>query len=311
MKLLNLSYSSLNVWHSCPTKFMMQKFAELEQAHRSSAATLIGTAVHESFQTYLITESFENAVKVLMLKYPIKLKKASTGKYHFLYAFYLLRQLINWYEQSGLQLMYINGKPAVEFKVETVYQIKKDGAATGKEIHYIGFIDAIFLEKATGEVIICDIKTSSTTASEEEEYSKYALSPQTVEYVSNFMSLLGYSDSEIKEHIDNVKVLYLIARFNNIDSEVVPIWFTKTSEDLDNMRLAITDLVAELLKKGKDLHNYYRSGNCNTFGQLCPFFPLCSSTDLIANFKLADFQEPPTRGNPFNTQQIIKTININ
>ena len=76
---ISISYSSLGSFGSCPMRFVLTKCSNFEVPRRSSAASLIGTAVHEAFQFYLITRNLDGAVKVLMLKYPIKLKKAMQG----------------------------------------------------------------------------------------------------------------------------------------------------------------------------------------------------------------------------------------
>ena len=300
--LLSLSYSSLNQFNSCPAKFMLSKCSDLPNERRNSAAALIGTAVHESFQYYLITNSFEGALKLLMMKYPVKLKKACTGKYHFLTAFTILKKLVAWYGESGLELVYVNGLPAVEFFVNTEYSVPD--AKVLKRFKYVGFIDVIFRDKASGALIVCDIKTSSTTVSSEEEYSKYALSPQTVEYVSNVLSLMGYSAEEVREVINSVQVLYLICRFNGTECDVAPLYFKKTAECIDNLTGGIRNVIRTIEYSGWSLSKYFKSGNCASFGQQCPFFQLCLSN---TNVPLA-IQPQPLRKNPFNTKTISKTI---
>ena len=98
---ISISYSSLGSFGSCPMRFVLTKCSNFEVPRHSSAASLIGTAVHEAFQFYLITRNLDGAVKVLMLKYPIKLKKAMQGNYHFLTAYRILRDLHNSFENSN------------------------------------------------------------------------------------------------------------------------------------------------------------------------------------------------------------------
>lgn len=305
----NLSYSSINVFHSCPTKFMLQKFADLPLKHNNSTATLIGTAMHEAFQTYLVTGKFENAIKVLILKYPHKLKKAKSGKYHILDAYYLLTELKLWYDNSGLELLEINGKPAVEFRIDTKYKIV--GGKTLKGFNYIGYIDAIFREKATNSIVICDIKTTSTTNSMEEEIVKYQLSPQTVEYASNILALFGVPDEQISSYIRHVKILYLVARFAGLDNAVVPLWFAKQASDVNNLSTTIEDIVNEIDRKGFAINRYFKSGACSSFGQICPFFPICSGSvpkSEMPAIRSISPQLSDDRANHFNTKTIDKTI---
>ena len=226
---ISISYSSLGSFGSCPMRFVLTKCSNFEVPRHSSAASLIGTAVHEAFQFYLITRNLDGAVKVLMLKYPIKLKKAMQGNYHFLTAYRILRELVNWFENSNYDLLYINEKPAIEFKVDTTYLIahtKAPRKVTLDKVNYIGFIDAVFIDRTTGEIIVCDIKTSSTTSSEEEEISKYALSPQTVEYVTNILNLLGFDQQESTSLISSIKVLYLICRFKGTECAINPLYLS-------------------------------------------------------------------------------------
>ena len=303
---LTLSYSSLGTFLSCPRRFMYTKCSGLELERRNSAASLIGTAIHESFQYYLITRDFDKSLKLLMMKYPLKLKKAMSGKYHFLTAFNILKELVKWYEESGYDLLYINGKPAVEFMVDTKYQL--NGTKFLKELNWLGFIDAIFIDRETGELIICDIKTSSTTSSPEEDNVKYSLSPQTVEYVTNVLNLLGYSQNEVREVISTVKVLYLVCRFNGLEYEVSPLYFSKDPSCIDNLENGIRQLVDCIERNQEDSSKYYRSGSCISFGQVCPFFELCSNG---VDYPISINNTQEEKKNPFNTKQINKTILIN
>lgn len=303
---LTLSYSSMNTFLSCPKKFIYQKCSELQTEKRNSAASLIGTSIHESFQYYLITKNSTNAIKLLMMKYPIKLKKAMSGKYHFLAAYKILVSLIKWYEESGLDLLYINDKPAVEFMVQTQYEI--EGAKFLKLLNWLGFIDAIFIDKNTGELIICDIKTSSTTSTPEEDNIKYSLSPQTVEYVTNVLNLLGYSQEEAKQVISSVKVLYLVCHFNNYQYEVSPIYFNKDESCVTNLENGIKQLVNTIEYCKDDSSKYYSSGNCVSFAQVCPFFELCSQG---INYPIKINEGETEKKNPFNTKLIKKKLKLN
>ena len=53
---ISISYSSLDSFGSCPMRFVLTKCSNFEVPRRSSAASLIGTAVHEAFQFYLHKE---------------------------------------------------------------------------------------------------------------------------------------------------------------------------------------------------------------------------------------------------------------
>lgn len=283
---ISISYSSLGSFGSCPMRFVLSKCSNFEVPRHSSAASIIGTAVHEAFQFYLITRNLDGAVKVLMLKYPIKLKKAMQGNYHFLTAYRILRELVNWFENSNYDLLYINEKPAIEFKVDTTYLIahtdKYDKVQAARKVtldkvNYIGFIDAIFIDRTNGEIIVCDIKTSSTTSSEEEEISKYALSPQTVEYVTNILNLLGFDQQEADSLISSIKVLYLICRFKGTECAINPLYLSKTPECVDNLMNGLRQVVRLIESNGLSSAAYYKSGNCVSYGNRCPFFEWCQS----------------------------------
>lgn len=309
---ISISYSSLGSFGSCPMRFVLSKCSNFEVPRRSSAASLIGTAVHEAFQFYLITRSFDGAIKVLMLKYPIKLKKAMQGNYHFLTAYRILRELVNWFENSNYDLLYINEKPAIEFKVDTTYLIQHTNKSQSNreveldEVNYIGFIDAIFIDRSTGEIVVCDIKTSSTTSSEEEEISKYALSPQTVEYVTNILNLLGFDQQEAASLISSIKVLYLICRFKGIEYAINPLFLSKTPECVDNLMNGLRQVVRLIESNGLSTAAYYKSGNCVTYGNRCPFFEWCQSG---AECQLTLQQaEDPRRA--YSTKKIIKVLEV-
>lgn len=317
-KLFRLSNSSLNQFYSCPTKFALTKLSSLPAGERrNSAASLIGTAIHEAFQYYLIYGVYTDALKVLILKYPMKLKKAMTGKYHFLTAVKLLEGLVKWYMESGLELLYINEKPAIEFKINTIYEISNwdyadpsiDESTSSTFFEFIGFIDAIFVRKETGELVVCDIKTSSTTTSIEEDYVKYSLSPQTVEYVANLLNLLGYSQEDAQKVISSITVLYLVARFNGTEYEVSPLEFCKKANDITNLENGIRFLLKTIKQNGTDSLNYYRSGNCKNFGTQCEFFDLCSTCQSIPLLE-GNREEPVINKDAYQSKTIRKEIRL-
>lgn len=312
-KTISISYSSLGSFGSCPMRFVLSKCSNFEVPRRSSAASLIGTAVHEAFQFYLITRNLDGAVKVLMLKYPIKLKKAMQGNYHFLTTYSILRELVNWFEQGTYDLLYINEKPAIEFKVDTTYLIKHSSAEPSgsrevelDEVNYIGFIDAIFIDRSTGEIVVCDIKTSSTTSSEEEEISKYALSPQTVEYVTNILNLLGFDQQEAASLISSIKVLYLICRFKGTEYAINPLFLSKTPECVDNLMNGLRQVVRLIESNGLSTASYYKSGNCVTYGNRCPFFEWCQS-GAVCQLTLQQAEDPRRA---YSTKKIIKVLEV-
>lgn len=311
-KTISISYSSLGSFGSCPMRFVLSKCSNFEVPRRSSAASLIGTAIHEAFQFYLITRSFDGAIKVLMLKYPIKLKKAMQGNYHFLTAYRILRELVNWFEQGTYDLLYINEKPAIEFKVDTTYLIQHTNKSQSNreveldEVNYIGFIDAIFIDRSTGEIVVCDIKTSSTTSSEEEEISKYALSPQTVEYVTNILNLLGFDQQEAASLISSIKVLYLICRFKGIEYAINPLFLSKTPECVDNLMNGLRQVVRLIESNGLSTAAYYKSGNCVTYGNRCPFFEWCQS-GAVCQLTLQQAEDPRRA---YSTKKIIKVLEV-
>lgn len=306
---ISISYSSLGSFGSCPMRFVLTKCSNFEVPRHSSAASLIGTAVHEAFQFYLITRNLDGAVKVLMLKYPIKLKKAMQGNYHFLTAYRILRELVNWFENSNYDLLYINEKPTIEFKVDTTYLIvhtKAPRKVTLDKVNYIGFIDAIFIDRSTGEIIVCDIKTSSTTSSEEEELSKYALSPQTVEYVTNILNLLGFDQQESTSLISSIKVLYLICRFKGTECTINPLFLSKTPECVDNLMNGLRQVVRLIESNGLSSAAYYKSGNCVIYGNRCPFFEWCQS-GAECQLTLQQAEDPRKA---YSTKKIYKVLEV-
>lgn len=313
-KTISISYSSLGSFGSCPMRFVLSKCSNFEVPRRSSAASLIGTAIHEAFQFYLITRNLDGAIKVLMLKYPIKLKKAMQGNYHFLTAYRILRELVNWFEQGTYDLLYVNEKPAIEFKVDTTYliehtdKLRSNGSREVEldEVNYIGFIDAIFIDRSTGEIVVCDIKTSSTTSSEEEELSKYALSPQTVEYVTNILNLLGFDQQEAASLISSIKVLYLICRFKGTEYAINPLFLSKTPECVDNLMNGLRQVVRLIESNGLSTAAYYKSGNCVTYGNRCPFFEWCQS-GAVCQLTLQQAEDPRRA---YSTKKIIKVLEV-
>lgn len=272
-----LSYSAIQSFLSCPRKLILTKWnTDVERNRFGSAATLIGEAFHEGIQSYFHyktklteTEARERALVVFLMRYPIKLKKAQGGNYGLYPMIDVLLRTFDFLYASGYELVYIDGKPAIEWNIETEIiwdKLKWTKPSLG------GLIDLILRDPSTGELVVVDIKSTTWVKTSDDIEPMYALSLQTIEYARSLVTLLG-----IDPDTTLLRVGYLVIALQGVNSEIHYRTFYKTKDDLDYYANVVKQVALYI-------DNYYdkpqwamrNSSNCKQFGGQCEYFELCT-----------------------------------
>jgi len=165
---MKTSFSQITTFLNCPYKGY-QNYIQKNRPFGGSVFTVFGTAMHETIQEYLSVMYTESIVATTKINWEDKLhayicnayavNKEQNGGINFLDS----RDLLDIYEDGVEILKYFIKKRDKYFKktgwellgieVPLEYEIKKN-------VTFIGYIDVLLKEKATGKIIIIDLKTS-------------------------------------------------------------------------------------------------------------------------------------------------------
>lgn len=151
------------------------------------------------------------------------------------------------------ELVEYNGRPAIELSFKIIFS---------DEFVYRGFVDAVLRHKETGEILVLECKTTSTTINP----AQYKNSAQAI----------GYSVilDKIFQGLSSYKVLYLVYHSKDNSYEQLP--FTKTY-------LMRAQWIQELLLDIESIKMYdnvgvfpMRGESCYNFGRQCEYMSTCT-----------------------------------
>jgi hypothetical protein len=267
-RLQQLSYSSLLTLHSCPRKFQLDKLqAEfIPEDAESSVTFAFGHIVGHGIQLCFEGSTLEQTTWILFQEWKPDLYAENTKQvksfYHALFAvqkFYAMYSLgyLNEYE-----LVQYNGKPACElsFRIST-----PDG------FKYRGFVDVVLRNKNTGEIIVLELKTTSSTS----------LNPATYK---NSAQAIGYSVvlDVLFPELSSYQVLYLVYTTKNYEYNPLPFEKSYLQRALW-IRELLLDI--ELIKMYEGAGVYPMHGeSCYNFYRECKYYGLCTlSTDSLTD----------------------------
>lgn len=272
---LRLSYSTRELLRTCARKMEFRKLYEYGNREDSEAGD-VGICFHKAIQTFLTTNSKTEAVKSLLLSYPIKynLRPMQERSLEICYLTLLAvmdneqfsRYQLAWFEINGI------GKPAVEVPFSFLLNKSLSNPLSGTlpiPIKYVGYIDAIFYDTLTDSYIIFDIKTTRQNMSDYSPLFKF--SNQDLPYALALEHLLG-------KKIKKLRVIYLVIYIDALVPRVLFYEFEKNEQD-------IQDWGRGLAVDIQNLQLYYannwfpRSGKCYAWNKICPHFDYCESRD--------------------------------
>ena len=268
-RILNLSYSSLGTLHSCPRKFQLYRLQSQEESNDTDGTANVtfafGHAVGEGIQSVMQGLSYEQVMFNMFNIWHADLydedKKRNKS---FWVAMLAIQKFIAMRESGFLQdyeLVYFNGKPAVELGFRITFP---DG------FKFRGFVDVVLRNKITGEILVLELKTSSSTS----------LAPATYK---NSAQAIGYSVvlDVLFPELSSYKVLYLVFLTKTMEYEKLD--FTKTYLQ---RALWIQELLLdiEVIKMYESVGIYpMRGESCYSFYRECEYLNLCTlSTKHLA-----------------------------
>lgn len=257
---ITLSYSTLELFHSCERKFQHRKVLRTDVEREESPALSNGRAVDEGYGEYLRSRNEDMAVFKTWLNYWPVLEDNIRSEIRAVHAVESLitRTPVNW-EIAKLP----NGRDAtqVAFRIDC-----------GEDFDYIGFIDAIVWDKDSKEFFAVEVKTTSMQSNIRTLYEN---SPQALAYAVLLEEMLH------GEMPDMLRYYYMVAQMprakGKLPVALEPMEMVKPLRDvlqwLITLRLDINH-INECL----DIGFFPKRNSCYSFGKECPFFGVCDIT---------------------------------
>ena len=293
IRLRQLSYSSLLTLHSCPRRFQLDKLQSESAAEDPESSVtfafghLVGEGIQMCFEGFSLPEIqfrlFCNWKPDLLAENPKQNKS-------FYLALFAVEKFYIMYKSgymSDYELVYWEGKPATElsFRITT-----PDG------FKYRGFVDCVLRHKETGEILVLELKTTSSTN----------LNPATYK---NSAQAIGYSVvlDVLFPELSSYQVLYLVYTTKNYEYNPLPFEKSYLQRALW-IRELLLDIETIKLYEGAGVYPM-RGESCYDFYRECKYYGLCTlSTESLTepydpeNAKVEEFQIELTLADLINSQ---------
>ena len=275
-RLKQLSYSSLLTLHSCPRRFQLDKLqAEATPEDIESSVTFaFGHAVGEGIQLTFEGYTLDAIIFKLFCNWKPDLYAENTKQNKSFYsALFAVEKFYIMYQSgymSDYELVYHEGKPATELSFRVTFP---DG------FKYRGFVDCVLRHKESGEVIVLELKTTSSTN----------LNPATYK---NSAQAVGYSVvlDVLFPELSSYQVLYLVYTTKNYEYNPLP--FAKSYLQ---RALWIRELLldVEVIKMYESAGVYpMRGESCYDFYRECKYLGLCTlSTESLTELPDEDAEK--------------------
>lgn len=213
-----VSYSQYSMWTSCPQQFKLNYIDKLGESS-ANIHTIFGSAMHEVIQHFLgvmygITKKQAMELDLeMMLKDKLvehftqekeKLTEGTPCTREELEEFFGDgRQILQFFKKKIDTLYTKSGFELVAIEMPLNAQIKEG-------VHFIGFIDIVLKDVSSGEIIIVDLKTSTSG------WNKY----QKADKVKTSQMLLykKFYSEKYDIPLDKIKVEYQILKRKLIES---------------------------------------------------------------------------------------------
>lgn len=283
IRLQQLSYSSLTMFHACPRKYELYKLEALrgqidtddDPSHVTFATGhAIGEGIAETFaglsERDIIFNMFCNWKIDLLEHDPIRLKS-------FWLSVIAVQKLITMRKEKFLkdwEVVEYNGKPAIELSF--IIQLPNGFC-------YRGFVDCVLRNIHDGRVMVLECKTNSSHTISAAQYK-------------NSAQAIGYSIvlDAIFPDLSTYEVQYLIYRTKHMVYE--PMIFTKSYLDRAQW---IQDLMMDVeIIKLYEASNLFpmRGESCRDFNRDCEYFGVCGMsnerlTKPLTPAKIADIEK--------------------
>lgn len=261
-RLSNLSYSSLMTLHKCPRKFQLYRLnASAEDNDSDGKGNLtyaFGHVVGQGIQDVLEGKTYEQVVLTAFLGFHADLYEENTKQNKsFWTALLAIQKFIAMREEGYLhdyELVFHDGKPAVELGFRISFP---DG------FKFRGFVDVVLRHRETGEVVVLELKTSSSASLAAATYK-------------NSAQAIGYSVvlDVLFPHLSSYRVIYLVYLTKSLSYEQLD--FTKTYLQ---RALWIQELLLDIecIRMYENVGIYpMRGESCYDFFRECEYLNICT-----------------------------------
>jgi len=281
---LTVSYSSLELFNTCPRKFELYKIHPMEFERDTSPALSLGSAVGVGYARFLelsaqgrlgYNEVQDDVLLETWRAYypPLEDNLRSLSKAHVIVE---ALSTTPW-KANGADdpcdwvLASFNGKPAVElsFCIQLTPQMV-----------YTGYLDGVMYSSSTGAYRPLELKTSSLTSNLEVNFHN---SSQGLAYALIIDTLSGGKQQVFDVH-------YRVAQLHRTKAEayrptIHDFFFHKTLMDRLEWLIGL-QLEVERIGRYLEVSMFpKRGGSCLSWGRPCPFYGVCNitsgSTDSI------------------------------
>lgn len=165
-----VSYSQYSMWSSCPQQFKLNYIDKLGESS-ANIHTIFGSAMHETIQHFLTVmygvtkkQALELDLEMMLkdklvehfTKEKEKLTEGTPCTREEIEEFYGDgRQILQYFKKKLDSLYTKSGFELVAIEMPLNAQIKEG-------VHFIGFIDIVLKDTSSGDIIIVDLKTSTS-----------------------------------------------------------------------------------------------------------------------------------------------------
>lgn len=298
---LRVSYSSLNLFSSCPRKFEFNKLYPRRARDYDTFAADVGKCLHAGYQEYLVTRSEHDAFWAMARSYPFEAEWNQENDFRsFETCTVVLEEMIQSaqmieYRVAQIKRPFTEGE-LTEFKqwghllradsenfkledggmvvpaIEVPFELRLDGIVLpdGRGVAVTGFVDAFLVNVATERFRTMDIKTHRRFA--RDATAKYKYDEQQVPY------------GIVLEHIQSkpvmdFEVLYLDCFVDLAEPRVELYPFDKNQQSIQEW-LVDTVLRVQNLQTFMEMDYFPRRGtNCMSWNKPCFFLDVCAIRD--------------------------------
>ena len=245
-----LSYSSLLELHKCPRKFFLNRHVRQEE---KSIHLSFGSAFGSGIQEVMKGSSLEMAWFKAFLAWDIDTEEEiEKDKKSLWTAVLMIRKFAEevWpsMRNKGWELLFYKGKPTDElgFKINFF-----------DDFYLLGFIDAVLINKRTGEIKVFECKTTKyNTVSE----ALYANSWQAIGYSVVLDKLLTGNLEMQGQAYSSYEVLYFVLKSTALDFEIFPFKKTRSKK-----AVWLQNIVGDIER----IQKYEEEDNFPMYGESC------------------------------------------
>lgn len=259
-----LSYSALLKLHTCPRKFQLYRLNVQEDEHDAVAGCnqnitfAFGHVVGEGIQNVMAGMSEHEVIWKAFLGWHADLEDRNEKQKKSFYSAVSAIQRFIWLREHGFledyELVEYNGRPAIELS----FRITLPDGFTMR-----GSVDAVLSHKETGEILVLECKTSSSSAINQAEFKNSAQG-------------VGYSVvlDVLFKGLSSYKVLYLVYLTRDMSYEQMP--FLKSYlQRATWIQELLLDIETIKLYEGVGVYPM-RGENCYDFFRPCEYFGTCT-----------------------------------